>query len=568
MHWFAVLVSLLGFFLFFRWLKRDLHPSFYPALTVFSICTLSCLGGILRILPVVSTVLFYLGCASFVGFGALHLKQDLKHPDSRTFEFLWMAGSFCVLYLIFFFVLRDRFLYSYDDYSHWGISAKILVTKSRFPVEEDRLLFPSYPLGCASWIYYCCRGLGADMGGFLFAQSVMLFSFLLSMQSAAEKHRRALLPLTLLIPLFMLHNIPLDTLAVDNLLGAAFLACALYLFREIVAAQTPERAQSRLPWLGLMLTGLTTLKNSGLFLAGILALFAVLYVLSMLRTRRISFSPRLLVLLFLGLPVVMYFLWQIHVRTSFTSLGKHYMSMLLYYATLRNSLESIGLVFSIILPHVLSPLKNHALLLIPAFACVYFASSADARKKQKPWILFSLLSFLLYEIGVLGMYIVSMTPGELAVQNGADYERYNGTMCCALAGIWVCMTVRTLVEGGLRRERPLRILPAACLLIALAFAGTAFALDVRPPDPLEVRRKRSPDAFMYSTLTQETPLPDGTDAVFLTHEPLSLDYLSFLTEYHLGHLRIRHFTDLEEARAACEENPGTVFVNLVDGTMQ
>ena len=60
-----LMISLLGFLLLFRWARKDLHPAFFPALTVSFLSLINCLGGLLGVLAWTAKGLLILGVCLF-----------------------------------------------------------------------------------------------------------------------------------------------------------------------------------------------------------------------------------------------------------------------------------------------------------------------------------------------------------------------------------------------------------------------------------------------------------------------------------------------------------------------
>ena len=539
---FLLLLSLTGFFLFLRRFRRDLPPAFCPALTVSLISVLVTLGGLAGILAETAGVLFFSGLLSFAVFGALSLRQALRKQLREPAPFLRMLGSFLFFSVCSVLLLKDRFLYNYDDFSHWGLVARILLKESRLPVSADELMFPSYPPGAASFIFFCgsVPGFGPDAG--LAAQGIMLVSFLISLQSAAGKSRTGFLLTTALIPLFMFYNTSLNSLSVDNLLGASFLSAMLLFLRQ------GRELRKVLPELMLMLAACILIKNSGFFLA----VFLIALAAPRLIKSKPGLSPSLLWLL---LPPAVYLAWRIHLSAGFTSFGKHYMSLSVYYGTLRRRLGELGLIFRVILPVMVNPLTNHALLLIPAFALVFRISPPQKREEQKKILLLCAALFALYEAGTLVMYICSMGTGELVSQNGADFPRYNGTVICVLAGMLICMAGNALAFPEHRSMTKNRIL----LLAAAVCLAACMGMNLKPLPSLEECRRDNPDACVFSRLTEDRTFSAAQRFVVQFQRPTAEEYEYYMAYYYL--YPARHIT----CCGSSEEVPsadGAVFIDL------
>ena len=512
-----LLLSLIGFFLALKWFRKDLHPSFYPAVTVSGISVMTCLGGIIGLLGETVNILFFLGLFSFFLFGTLYFRKVFRNKwQSETTSFLWMLCSFLGLCICSAFLLQNRFLYAYDDFSHWGLVSNILLKQSRLPTISDGLMFPSYPLGSASFICFCCRVIGNSSGACLLAQNVMLISFLLSLQSISSKRWAGILLATAAIPMFQFYNTPIDSLSVDNLLGAAFLSAMLLFLWE------NENHINILPDLMVILSACVMIKNSGLFLAiGIILLFLIRWISIRQKT-----SPALICLF---VPFLIYLAWRIHLKTCFSDFGKHYMSLYVYYGTFRRKITELGLIFQVILPVITSPIKNHALLMIPAFALVYWNTLPEIRKEQKRIILICCVLFVFYEAGILVMYICSMGTGELIAQNGGDFPRYNGTIICALAGILMKLIARSMNHNAPAQtaKRSISLMAAASILVA------CMSMKITPLKSLDQCRKENPDASAFSTMTKGRSFTEGQEIAVLFHEEEPSDYEAYMAYYYL-----------------------------------
>ena len=514
----ALWLSLTGFFLAFRWFRKDLHPAFYPGLTVSLLSVLTCVGGMADVLPETVKVLFILGLFFLVCFGILLLRKrghvERKKGESRAF--LWMLGTSIVLCAGLVLMQRGRFLYGYDDYSHWGIVSRILLKNDRLPTEKDGLMFPSYPLGAASFIYFCGQVLGSSGEACLLAQNIMLISFLISLQSTTEKKKIGTLLVTAVIPFFLFYNTSPYALSVDNLLGAAFMTELLLFFQE------DGEQQKRVPEMMILLSGCVLIKNSGLFLT------LGMTVLTFFRIIRSREKPGL-ALLGLLLPLLVYLAWRIHLKTSFSTFGKHYMSLPVYYATLRGKMRDLGTIVRVILPVMIHPLKNQGVLLIPAFALVYMASGSDCRGKQKGMLQTCAVLFLLYEVGVFVMYICSMGTGELLAQQGGDFPRYNGTLILGMVGILIKMVAQTMDNRELLRIGRLRLLLLAAIILTMGCVG----LNMTIPQTLEDSQKQNPDAWALSRWTEGKVFSEDKEYAILFQRPEIAEYEQYMACYYL-----------------------------------
>ena len=511
-----LLFSMEGYFLLLRRLRKDLNPAFYPALTVSIISVMTCLGGMAGLLFWTARALWVIGLSAFFLQGILFFRKIIRKETKDQGPFLRMCGSFLFFFVGMILLTRNRFIYHYDDFSHWGLVVKIMLQMNRMPASSDGLLFPSYPLGSASFLYFFCSVPGSGAEYLLTAQSVMLVSFLLSLQSVAEKKWACYLLASSMIPLFLFYNTPLDGLPVDNLLGAAYLAAMLLYLRK---NREPGKA---LPEIMLILACCVLIKNSGIFLA--LGLMMLIVVWQVREKKRIQW-----IWLWMALPLMVFLAWRIHLKIGFTDYGKHYMSVYTYYGTLRGKLGEIGQIFRVILPVMINPLTNHALWLIPAFALVYRITVPERQKEQERTLRICAVFFVLYEAGILLMYICSMGTGELYMQNGRDFPRYNGTILCVLAGVLMEMISRS----GVGTDFPVKKRKSLFLMIAIILMVGCMGMNLTSMKTLEECSREYPEARALSIATDGQIYTEEGEYAVIFPKPAVAGYEQYMAAYYL-----------------------------------
>ena len=506
----GMLVSFAGYFFLLYILLQGKKTALYPAIAVSCIVVLGFLSGLMGCMRHCFSFLYLSGIILVPVCIHRMVRRRVTAPVPTVHALLplmvFLAG--CVMLYV---NLDGRFLYRYDDFSHWGKAAHILASEFRFPVEADGLSHGSYPPGSALFIAFGSSVVGASDGAWLFAQAVMMLALWVTLLGAGRNVLQQCLLTVVLIPL-MTYNVPLESLHVDTLLAAsafaAFMCCV----------HTDELPKSRGLLAALTLSVLVLVKSSGAFLALVLAAF---WLYRIWKEKR-AFSLQMLWLL---LPIALLISWNVYTGVQFGQVAKHQVSVAYYQKVLgEKTLEDIGAIMRLILPLMVSTARNHALWLIPGYLLVMFVHRKQGTLRSLGRLyLLALAIFLLYQIGMLLMYIFSMPMSEIISQNGDDYDRYNGTivafLACVLLYLASCIRFPALEKAHVRGLVCAGI--AFCLSMGMAYS--VIEADVSYFSSREGRIRKNPSAYHFFLLKDrlmELP-PDASYVVLFSKEEYS-----------------------------------------------
>lgn len=423
-------LSFLGYMLFFIKQCR-IEISFAPAISASLIMLMVFVGGIFGALTISAYLLFGLGIALLIWMLLKKAPTDWKKIITNpALIFLTLA----VIYLIFRF--RNRVLYSYDDFSHWGIILKTFFQNDCLPSSANSfILFQSYPPGSACWIYFVARILGAQESAYLLAQSFLVLAYLSVLFVFFENRRWYDLLLTLIGIILIYSNVLKPTsLSVDVLLAASGLAAVLVVYRS--RASLTKNTLILLP----IICSPLLIKNSGVFFSFI-SVSLCLYYLYMQKQE----TPRkrlIAGLVLLIVPIALLLLWRQHVAVSFSCglASKHALSLQNFISRWHtNDNHAIVMIKKIVL-WTINPRKDFALLVLTGFVALSAAEAALRRdrvtnQRNLTWIVLLSVVTAVYELGIAGMYLFSMPFSEFMYQNGKDYIRYNSTLVDFLLGV-------------------------------------------------------------------------------------------------------------------------------------
>lgn len=99
----------------------------------------------------------------------------------------WVKCYFKAGYVYFGFVIivvllsvNGKVFSHYDNFSHWALVVKQMLSTNRFPNFEDTVIvYQEYPLGSAAFIYYVAKIVGVAESVWMFAQAYMTLACIL-----------------------------------------------------------------------------------------------------------------------------------------------------------------------------------------------------------------------------------------------------------------------------------------------------------------------------------------------------------------------------------------------------
>ena len=434
-----LMASLTGCCLFAR-IKTGIQKEFIP-LTVFSVLSLLLYAGGLTGQLLAAAFLLYAGGLFLFFYCLFQIRKGrffLGKPGMFEICFLSIAAFFLFLSLL----LK---LQHYDNFSHWAVIVKYMLTADQFPSVGDTLIaFKDYPPGISVFLYFICRFLGNDQGIMLAGQNLLLLSGFLAIFGIVREKRRFLVYTFLAMGCAMLSYLNL-TIRINNLLVDFHLP--IFALAAIAAADSYRNNLKKTAWILVPVLGfLTIMKNTGIFFAA----FPILYLIFLqIRQKRLgkSMGYLILILLFSVLP---YLLWSHHVDTDLEGIDRKFSaeSETEEYAPADLSLhQEITTDFI----KAAADLSNRAavvfflchLLVLPL---VLWCLLVKRRRLKLLACLLSLdLVVFLYYAGILYLYLYRMPAGEAVVLAG--FERYACSILVFFAGGLVLAGVKDIEDS-------------------------------------------------------------------------------------------------------------------------
>ena len=550
-----LLISFMGYFaamhVFFEGKKTALYPTLLTSLVV----TAGFFGGLTGQMQRVFGFLYISGFVLLVLFFIYMRRKGNLVPRltvTAAFPFVVLIAGTYFLYIF----LQDRFLFSYDDFTHWGRVARLYSTEFRFPVDADLLSHASYPPGSALFIGYVSHAVGSSAGTWYFAQGLMLLSLWIALLAAGKN---VFVQMILCLPLAFLmeYNSTLESLNTDNLLAAASFAC-------IVVCMSEEFGRQKVPFaLPLALCTLVLIKNSGLFLALLIGIYSA--VLYWRRCKRLSIH-----MMTLFLPFVLLLLWNGYIDQHITQSMAHQVSADYYQKILNGkTADDLRIIWRTIWPMMSDPRNNHAMIIAAGFA----VAAVVCRKRKAPEYcqqatLFAVVMFVIYEVGILLMYVFSMPMSEILFQQGKDYIRYNNTMTATLAALALYLTFDVLAPNWGRMFAWRTLLTCAAAAIITGAVIHVAALHTHSLRSVEYRQETKKTAYSFSLLEERLKeIPAGESYVVLFGEPDSANYHRYMSRYYLRSKDVLYLYDADFASEQMKRDGWRYFIDLTTGVV-
>ena len=420
-----------------------IHAYFTPVFTMAGISLIVYAGGLFGALRPAAYLVLAGGLAGSAYFFCLlfRKKTGIRMPG-------FFGVCFGAVTLAFTRLILHLKLLHYDNFSHWAVMVKYLLSANRFPGADTELVtFLDYPPGSSVFIYYVCLFLGRSQGVMLLAQTALIFACFLAVFGIVEERGRFLLYSFLSMGCAMLSylnlTVRINNLLVDfllPLLAMASAACSYRCRRQIWQA-------SLLP--GVILGYLGIVKNTGLIFAAFA--FAPYLRNAFFRKPRGNRegeegrpAPKgtrwAAALLTAAAAVLPYLLWQYHLGTALAGYeGKFSIS------AAGGTSESVtvdpdlyGVIAGRFVKEALDLSGRAAqVFLLCNLAAAGAALFARLYLKRRWGLLRTLLlgdvMTVGYYAGILGLYLFSM-PEEEALRL-AGFERYACSIMVLFAGI-------------------------------------------------------------------------------------------------------------------------------------
>ncbi len=460
---FAFLISNIGTWEFIR-RRTKIDVNFLPGLTVAIQVAILFIAGLCHVLKIIAVVIWALGIVYFIAVIISDKNINfIKNYFKVGYLFLFITMIIMVIFCV------GKVYTTWDNFSHWGIVVKQMFTTNAFPNANDAVIFyKEYPLGSSLYIYYFAGFISKSESLQLLAQIYMIVVSVMPVFIFAKKNKIASLIATFSFTnLFLVYNIYVTDLSVDTLLGIVGISTLFFIYtycKDFASLELKDK------WLyaiaaGLYLIWVIQIKNSGIFFI-IIAIIWLIY--RVIKTK--DLWARLVTML---MPIASLVAWRIHCSIAFIDADTSVHAM-----TLKNFINVFGTKSVSDLKKISSAFVSFALTykdfwitlaLIFIIGVMIFFLYKSYRKTVLKLFIASFILYVLYQIGMLGMYFFSMPLSEALEL--ACITRYTKTILIAM--IFIALIMTTSLISALEVKNILHL-----ILIIIAVALPIFFVKV------------------------------------------------------------------------------------------
>ncbi|UZT82625.1 hypothetical protein [Caproicibacterium sp. BJN0003] len=466
MHYLVLFIKLTAFFLsnlgFWELLRRKTQINIYflPSLTIAVQTTILFFAGLLNILKGTTYLLWGCGLALLIFF--ITNDRNVKFINNyKKVGFVYLVISAAIM----LFYVRGKIFTHYDNFSHWALVVKQMLSTNRYPNFEDTIImFQEYPLGSSTYIYYFAKLVGKNESLQMFAQIYTMLTCLLPIFTYTKKNQILSCGIMFFVTNFLfLYNINVTDLLVDTLLPLVSMCALLYVYRYSV-----NFAKYHIElWLSIFyMIQIIQIKNSGIFFSAI----ASIWILIRIRNDKAIISRLAIALL----PYITLKLWQNHCSYVYASsaTSKHAMTVANYKNVFASkTAEDVRTICHAMLKFSLTYKDVWFIFLCLIFAGIVCFTVAKANRQFFIKIfIFNLVMYIMYQVGTLVMYLYSM-PGDEATSLSSS-SRYCKTILIAIVYGTILLYLKIISDIELKRITGIISILTLVVVMFVAMKGT------------------------------------------------------------------------------------------------
>lgn len=421
---------------FWEMIRRNtkINVYFFPSLTIAVQTTVLFLSGILNLLKEMTGLLYGIGIIWFIY--CVYRDKGIKWVKNYiNIGFVFLAIASMVM-LIF---MKGKIFTHYDNFSHWAIVVKTMIETNRYPNFEDTLImFQEYPLGSATYIYFFVKLVSTSESIQMFAQTYMILSCIIPLFVFNKKNKISIsIVVAVVTNFFLVYNISVTDLLVDTLLPIVAVCGFIYAYNYCQTLDNKFEFYSII----FYTVWLIQIKNSGIFFVSIICL----WILINIRNDK-KVIQRIICTM---IPFLSLIIWQKHCKYVFVSAAssKHAMTIENYKTIFgEKTIEDICTICFSFLKFAATwkdVWLTIGIIIIVGFLVFMFAKN-DKRNFAK-LISFSIIIYMLYQIGMLGMYLFSMPISECAFLAGSN--RYSKTILVAVIYLTMVLVIKLISDS-------------------------------------------------------------------------------------------------------------------------
>lgn len=549
------LISSFGFCLFLKY-RWNLLLCFTPVITISIQMLFLFFAGLLNFLRYAVYILLLVGIGLLL-FLCLKIRKNKELIKKNLLdETAFSLIFFLVCLIIFFIALRGTHFGHYDNFSHWGLIVKQMLLTHRFPTFQDPvILFQTYPVGSASYIYFFSSLVGGSEHMQMIGECILELSCFITLFAFFRKNKLAItIILVISMNLLFMFNGSVHDLLVDRLIAFSGFAVLLFIWRYAGDVNDFSKLFFSVPLISMLLF----IKNSGLFFA----LFACLFLLLLLRKKEFRTKWKH-ILCFVIIPWIMLFLWNRHYKYVFSISAvetKHAISLANYTQVFEEKdPELIKLICQRWATASVTGKELFVMLALLALTVLVLFLLKVSLKKYLSFVVPVIVIYILWQISLLFTYIFSMP--ELEALNLASFDRYRNTIFSFILLFIIAFICKALSESEVTAKRTIAGSVLSCILVFSTgyFISTPPFLFYQKQEMIEYREK------FEAVLSEGEIEPQKSYLILGDEESLSY-YIYFLCRYEMYSDAVYQIADVAENKISLEDARSFDYLIVYDQT--
>lgn len=445
--------------------KTKINIYYCPAVTIAGQIFVLFIAGIWNLLPEAANGIYILGIILFAM--DLYKKRWKEYSAYKNWGYFYLA----ICLILSAIALRGCLFNDYDNFSHWATVVDEMLRTNRYPnFQSKTIMFQAYPLGSATYIYYFTKMIDPAESAQMLAQVYMMLACILPVFSFVTKHHFFISVYTVFMTnLFFVMNIRIDDLLVDTLLPLFGTMMLVFAYCEChqkgcnLEEITPREHSLRMLCLSFLLVSTMLIKNSGVYFVG----FAFVILYKIYKANKQDRVVKRNVILCASMPIVAWLLWKKHCEYVFISAetSKHAMSIAGYIKEFLNKDWSAIQTITKQMVEFFFTGKDLRIVVLSliALGVLTFVLYPDNMKRYCKVLSISVATYTLYMIGMLGMYLVSMSGGEAL--HLAGNIRYRRTILIAILYFLTIYFIQLLCNAKNTREFAIEYVALGIILV-------------------------------------------------------------------------------------------------------
>ncbi|WP_341787886.1 hypothetical protein [Rickettsia endosymbiont of Cantharis rufa] len=428
------ILSLFGFSSFFaKYFKTKL--TFAIPVTIGILVAILYCFAMLKLLPTATYICYFIGIfLAFMSFPSFMssspLMSFLRKQESR--KNIIEIIMFVLLIFIFFLYTRDASLYTYDDFSHWGVFTKELLYSGVFENQASLTSIITthahYPRGAAAYHYFMLSLSGYSDGNVLFAHFLLHLAFLAPLAANKKLWQTGML-FSMILCGVVLYTTGIRSIYNDSTIGLMFGAIFVIYILE------GDKKKALLFILPITIL-LALFREIGTWFASFASIILIAHYIIFYKKPKKS-SDYVIYLILLTLPILCNFIWMSYFKNThdFFDRGEHSFSKLVYIA--ENFNEQHG---SLLLNYgkflLLFLVKEGSLVVYTICIAAWYEIrkyKSDLLKEYKFFLISTFVCFIIFALWRLYLYFFNFSYEEAI--RGASLLRYLGCYVIAIGMI-------------------------------------------------------------------------------------------------------------------------------------